>query len=63
MKPEDAERNAALIVANLMLVAAKTTPRARGLDTNVNAMLPESINIKLETKRNLSEKRRISAKY
>jgi uncharacterized ferredoxin-like protein len=36
---EDAERAAALEVARLMIVAARTAPKARGLDTVVTAIL------------------------
>jgi uncharacterized ferredoxin-like protein len=39
IKSEDAERDAALDVARLMLVAARTAPKARGLDTVVTAIL------------------------
>ena len=36
---EDSEREAALEVARLMLVAARTAPKARGLDDVVTAIL------------------------
>ncbi len=39
IKSEDAERDAALEVAKLMLVAARTAPKAMGLDTVVGAIL------------------------
>jgi len=39
IKSEDAERDAALEVAKLMLVAARTAPKARGRDTVVTAIL------------------------
>jgi uncharacterized ferredoxin-like protein len=39
IKSEEAEREAALEVAKLMLVAARTAPKARGLDTIVAAIL------------------------
>jgi len=39
IKSEDAERDAGLEVAKLMLVAARTAPKARGLDTIVAAIL------------------------
>jgi uncharacterized ferredoxin-like protein len=39
IKSDDAERDAALEVAKLMLVAARTAPKARGLDTIVAAIL------------------------
>jgi len=39
IKSEDAERDAALEVARLMLVAARTAPKARGSDTVVTAIL------------------------
>lgn len=39
IKSKDAEREAALDVARLMLVAARTAPKGRGLDTIVTAIL------------------------
>ncbi len=39
IKSEDAEKEAALEVARLMLVAARTAPKARGLDTIVTAII------------------------
>jgi uncharacterized ferredoxin-like protein len=39
IKSEEAEREAALEVAKLMLVAARTAPKTRGLDTIVAAIL------------------------
>lgn len=39
IKSEDAEKEAALQVAKLMLVAARTAPKARGLDTIVAAIV------------------------
>ena len=39
MKSEDAERDAALDVAKLMLVAARTAPKTRGLDTIVTMIV------------------------
>jgi uncharacterized ferredoxin-like protein len=39
IKSEDAERDAALEVAKLMLVAARTAPKARGRDTIVTVIL------------------------
>ncbi len=39
IKSEDAEMEAALAVAKLMLVAARTAPKARGADTIVSAIL------------------------
>ncbi len=39
IKSDDAESEAALEVAKLMLVAARTAPKARGLDTVVTAVV------------------------
>jgi len=39
IRSDDAERDAALEVARLMLVAARTAPKARGLDTIVTAIV------------------------
>jgi uncharacterized ferredoxin-like protein len=39
IKSEDVERDAALEVARLMLVAARTAPKAKGLDSIVTAIL------------------------
>ena len=39
IKSDDAERDAALYVAKLMLVAARTAPKAMGLDTVVTAIV------------------------
>jgi len=39
IKSEDAERDAALNVARLMLVAARTAPKTMGLDTIVTAIV------------------------
>jgi uncharacterized ferredoxin-like protein len=39
IKSEDAERDAALDVAKLMLVAARTAPKTRGLDTIVTMIV------------------------
>ncbi len=39
IKSDDAEKDAALQVAKLMLVAARTAPKARGVDSVVTAIL------------------------